>query len=163
MTAEIPDSKHSQFPPSVHAYCASSAVCLSFATDRRSNPTVTVEFASASDSRKYDWANKVAFQLTRNELAELTAYMFYPSALFRWVHTSPAGVTKGFEVRLQSPVILFSISSRSRSVRTPVTPTDQYFVRNLLMSRLTALQPDLAPEMHLASLKRLAANLSSRQ
>jgi hypothetical protein len=40
-------------------------------------------------------------------------------------------------------------------------PGDLYFVRNLLMSRLTEIQPQLSPDLHLAGLRQLARDLSA--
>jgi len=74
----------------------------------------------------------------------------------KWVHRSPSGLVKGFDVRVQNGNVLFSIELPDRQIRTPVTPSDQYFFRNLLLARLVEIQPDLAPDLHMTSLRRLA-------
>lgn len=146
----------SRFPPSVHAYCASSAICVAFSEDRQRQPTCTIEFAAKSGNSGYAWSSKIPFQLAAAEIAELCAFLFFPSNTRRWVHKAGGGNSKCLQVSHQSPKIVFSITDSERSLNVPVIPRDQYLIRNLLMSRLEEIQPPLSSDLHLASLKRLA-------
>lgn len=151
-------STNREFPPSVHAYAGRSALCVSFSIDKNATPTVVVEFADKSKGRGFDWRNKIAFQLTHSELAELCAYMRKPWSSQKWVHRSSSGTVKGLVVTRQQGSLLFSISSMGRHINVPVIPRDQYLVHNLLMSRLLEVQPDLPLVEHQAALDRLAAS-----
>jgi len=145
-----------EIPPSAHAYSRSSAVCLTYSIDRSKQATVTIDFAKSDGNGRYAWSDKVQFQLTRRELAELSAFLFFPWGQMKWVHRAPSGVVKGFDVRVQNGNVLFSIELPDRQIRTPVTPSDQYFFRNLLLARLVEIQPDLSADLHMTSLRRLA-------
>lgn len=145
-----------RFPPSVHAYCASSALCVAFSEDRQRQPTCTVEFAEKARDSGYVWSQKIPFQLAAAEIAELCAFLLFPSKSLQWVHQGIGGTSKRFRVSSQSTKIVFSIDHRGRSLNVPVIPRDQYLIRNLLLSRLQEIQPALSPDLHLASLRRLA-------
>jgi hypothetical protein len=118
---------------------------------------VTLEFARPGKQGRYDWDSKTIFQLTHNDLSELCAFMFFPGKSRKWTHRAPSGGFKTLEVRSQSEAILFALSSPQDKIHIPVVPADQYFIRNMLLSRLTEIQPPLAPELQLASLKSLAS------
>ena len=151
-----------EFPPSVHAYCRSSALCVAHSSDRLSRPTIILEFAKKGAGRGYDWSKKLSFQMTQVELAELGAYLRRPWAAQRWVHTSPASVVKGLQLCKQDQSILFELSTATGQFRVPVIPRDQYFIRNLVLARLFEIQPDLPLQAHYDSLDQLAVTLASK-
>lgn len=115
--------------------------------------------SNKGETGRFDWANKVAFQLTQPELAEMTAYFFFPTPTKKWVHNSPRGVVKGFRCRLAGKNVLLEYSSKGRDIRCPVVPRDQYLFRNFLLARLVSFQPDLSNDHHLQSLAKLARQL----
>jgi len=154
-------SPNREFPPSVHAYCRSSALCVSFAIDRGEKPTVVLEFAEKGHGSSYNWPEKLSFQLNQGELAELCAFLRKPWTSHKWVHQShPAA--KALVIRHQAPNILFEISAGKRHVIVPVIPRDQYFIRNLLMSRLIEIQPSLPLAAHHESLDQLSHALARK-
>ena len=154
-------SDSGEFPPSVHVYCRSAALCAGVAIDRSNRRTVVLEFARKGEGRSFDWNNKIAFQLSQGELAELAAYLRHPWASHKWVHR-PNGVVKGLEVSNQSPNILFELSTASARWRVPVIPRDQYYVRNLLLSRLFEIQSTMPTTAHYDSLAQLAEALKRK-
>ena len=154
----------SAFLPSIHAYCSTNALCASFAVDRAKQATVTLEFAQKRSSGSgYDWKEKVGFQLTQGDLAELTAFMFFPSTSLRLVHRSGAGTLKGLDVTRQGEKFVFELSISGQRFAVPIVPKDQYFLKNLLLSRLIEIQPDLPYEFHLESLRQLAEVVDRRR
>jgi len=161
MTSTAKEAINPQFPPSVHAYCRSAAVCVTFANDRLSKPTAAIEFAEKGSGSGYAWGDKVVFQLTQGELAELCAYLHHPWQRHKWVH-SKGTTAKGLSVTQQGKSVLFALSIRGRDIRVPVVPRDQYFIANLLLSRLVAIQPPLSSDDHQQSLLRLAHALSQK-
>jgi len=148
--------QQNSFPPSVHAYCSSGAVNLAFTESKAKHPTITVEFAAKKGGSVPDWSKKLVFQLTQDELAELCAFLFFPWKSIKWIHKSPSGITKALELSLQSQKVIFAIKAADRTITVPVVPKDQYFFRNLALSRLTEIQPPLHPDLQLASLRQLA-------
>lgn len=150
-----------KFPPSVYAYCSSAALCANYAKNRSGDETITMDFAAKIEGKRYDWTNKVQFQLTQSELPELTAYMLYPFIEKTWIHRSSMSVVKGLRLKKQPGSILFELSSSSATFRIPVVPKDQYYIRNFLLSRLIAIQPPMPSDYHLNSLKQLSLDLES--
>jgi len=127
-----------------------------FAISKALQSTITVEFAAKNGGNVPDWSRKVVFQLSQEELAELCAFLFFPWKSVKWIHKSPSGITKALELSMQSQKIIFTIKAGDRSITVPVVPRDQYFFRNLALSRLTEIQPPLHPDLQLASLQHLA-------
>ena len=147
-----------QLPKSTYAYCASAALCLNFATTRADIPTVSAEVAMKADGRQYDWSNKRTFQFTQAELAEFCAFLFFPKGQRRWIHRSPSGETKSFQVSIDGPNVLAELSAPGFCGRIPVIPRDQYLLRNFGLSRLVQGQPQLSNDHHLQSLQQLASS-----
>lgn len=149
-----------EFPPSVHAYCRSAALCAAFSINRSAEKTLLIEFAEKGAQSGYDWSNKIGFQLSQGELAELSAYLRRPWKSHKWVHRAPGGAVKGLQLTLQGANVLFELSMSERRILVPVIPRDQYFLRNLAWSRLLEIQPPQPAAAHLASLEQLAETLS---
>lgn len=160
MSQTIKSQQSNEFPPSVHAYCRSAAVCFSHVTDRSDRPTVTVEFAHRRDVGGYDWLHKAAFQLGQSELAEFCAYLRQPWSKHKWVHGCRGPAMKGLELRQQSPNILFDFTTVGDRILIPIIPRDQYFIFNLAFSRLIEIQPKLPLQAHYDTLDRLSVALS---
>jgi len=149
-----------EFPPSMHAYCRSAALCAAFSINRSAEKTLLIEFAEKGPQSGYNWADKVGFQLSQGELAELCAYLLRPWTSHKWVHRAPGGAVKGLQLTLQGSNILFELSMSERRIRVPLVPRDQYFLRNMAWSRLWEIQPPQPASAHLASLEQLAQALS---
>lgn len=144
---------------SVHAYGGSAAVCLSDSTTRKGRSTVALEFARSLSPGTYDWSTKVAFQLTQGELAEATAFLFFPWGRQRWIH-GQGQAKKEVVLEDQQTHILFACQTKGDRLRVPVVPRDAYYFRNFLLARLLVSQPDLPGPWQLRSLEILARQSS---
>lgn len=161
MSASEADLAQRREQQAVYAYCRAAAVCLNYVNNRGGQPTVTFDFAPSTGDQRYDWPRKVSFQLTHGELAEFCAYLFFPSEAIRWIHGKDAQ-SKVFSIEKQSGHLLFSIRRGAVRLNIPVIPTDQFYFRNRVLSRLLAIQPPLDASMHLESLRKLAQDIARR-
>lgn len=139
----------------LHVYGRSAALCFNWSENRQGHPTVTVEAAASLESG-YGWPDKIQFQLSPGELAELTAVLFHPGLALRLVHRSSA--LKALTLLHQPPSYLCSLSAGSRTLRIPISRTDQFLLRNFLLLRL-AMSQSLPSEVVLRSLDVLATQL----
>jgi hypothetical protein len=139
-----------------HVYGRTAAVCFNASLTRHGERTVTIDIAAARAEGGYQWQEKTQFQCSPGELAELTAALFHPGVALRLVHHSSA--VKTLAVTYQAPSILIALSQGPHVLRVPVRPSDQFLVRNFLLSRLAEAQR-LPPAVVLRSLEVLAAQL----
>lgn len=145
------------FPPSTTAYSKNCALCLVFSADENLNKTITLEFALNTMGRRYDWSKKIGFRLSVNEMADLCAFLTYPwTDKLDFIHGSPDTAKKTLSVKNQKASVLFTLVYSGITHRIPVAPSAIYLFRNLLMSRLVDVQPDLPPALHWRSLKQLS-------
>lgn len=139
-----------------HIYGRSAALCFNWAQTRQGDPTITIDAAAALSDGGYDWREKLQFQMSPGELAELTATLFHPGVALRLVHHSSA--VKTLTVIYQAPNCLVSVAQGARVLRVPIRPADQFLLRNFVLARLAHAQ-GLPPSVVLRSLEVLAAQM----
>jgi hypothetical protein len=143
---------------SLHVYGRQAAVCFSQDHNRRGEPTVSLEFARADPGGGYAFAQKIAFQCSRGELAELTSVFVYPGPELKLTHRS--SVLKTLAVRYRAPVMLVEMQAPGGVLAVPISPADQHFVRTWLLQRLASVQA-APPSIVLCSLRLLAEQLGT--
>ncbi|NKC01805.1 MAG: hypothetical protein GKR90_25350 [Pseudomonadales bacterium] len=161
MTHSSAENRSSEYPDSHTVYSSSAALCVQYSKTVSKADTVIMEFAERNPDRKgYDWKHKRLFQLSKNDLSTVTAFFLWPWTTHELFHKNVSQGTKRVVLTSQQSNVLISYQCRTDRVRLPIVPEGQYYLRNLLMSRLFHSQPELPHSTHLQSLHRLSQDLS---
>lgn len=153
-------AKASRFPDSMHVYSASTALCLSHSENRKSLPTITLDFSKSDGSGRFLWDSKVSFQLSQGELAELASVLAYPGGSLQFKHSPAQHTLKTLKVIPQGHQYVFSLASNTGTFHIPVSPSDQFFVKNFLVRRISEFS-SLDAQYILISLRSLARQLQA--
>jgi len=129
----------------VHVYGGKAAACFSADTKKDSaTQTLRIETAEASGTRVYDWANKIAVQLSVKELPLILG------VLMGWLPEYKAeghgeNHDKGFTFKRQEGSFFLSMTQKGKKARAlPVPPGDAYCITSLVVRQMVANDPHLA-------------------
>lgn len=117
-----------------HCYGGKAALCVQADETRGSKPrqTVRIEAAVATAPRSYNWTDKVAIQLTRQELLQVAAVLMglQPGVSYQ---NHGENNDKGFEVKNQKGGIFVRVFAKDKGVRAvPVTAEDAAEVQAII-------------------------------
>ncbi len=127
----------------VHVYGGKAAACFSADTKKNSSKTLRIETAEASGTRAYDWANKIAVQLSVKELPLILG------VLMGWLPSYKAeghgeNNDKGFTIERQAGKFFLSMFQKGKKARAvPVPPGDAYCITSLVIRQMLANDPHL--------------------
>jgi hypothetical protein len=148
--------------PKHHMYSQKAALTVELDELRKGNAdlsvahTVILEGAMALAPRQYDWANKIAFQFTRNELPLLACALLgmLEGKLEFGNHGSAAD--KFLTIEDQGDRLYVSLKQGARMVPVPVGGPDVYAWLDLVMRALSANSPAMTDAIQHAALSRIA-------
>jgi hypothetical protein len=146
-----------------HTYAQSSALTIEIddlrLKDEHGQPlqTVILEAAKLHGDRRYDWANKIAFQFMQRELPLLACALLgkLHSPLVLENHGTAAN--KSVVITDQHDKLFVQVRQGGRVVSVPVSPSDVHAWLGLVFKALRSNSPELGETLQLAALDRVAA------
>ncbi|WP_019584434.1 hypothetical protein [Thioalkalivibrio sp. ALE16] len=117
------------------------AVSFEEDTRRDSIATISIQGAKAIEARNYDWKNKIAVQLTPNELATVSAVIL---GVLGECEFKSHGVNKdkGFYLARQDKGFFIKVFSSDGLVAVPITHEDAFQVGRVCMAQLKKAMPE---------------------
>jgi hypothetical protein len=144
----------------VHVYGSKAALCFSADTTGGGSPTVRIEGAAALGGRRYDWGNKISFQLTSRELPQALAVLLgWAPALVLRNHGPQAD--KGLKAEIQGPNVFMGVWQGKRAHACPITAPDAFAVTDLMLRQLRHASPWLSSESLLELTRSLAERMAT--
>lgn len=128
---------------SVHVYGGKSALCFQEDETKNGFPTISIDGATATAPRSYDWANKIRVQLTRQELPSVAAVLVGAQPKCNFSSHGPQK-DKGFELERQEggKVYVKVFGGNGQGMRgVPVMPSDLFYVTSLVLRQLLKSMP----------------------
>lgn len=144
-----------------HIYGGKAALYFSLDKTKAEHHTIRVEGAPVGPQPKtYLWDNKIALQITRGDLPTVAAVFFGLTASCD-LRNYGADNTKHLTVTNQGKNFFLNMSGKGYSqIAVPITASDVYEVRALLLRQLLASTPEIGVEGVLVNLKCHAAMLN---
>lgn len=130
-----------------HVYGSQCAFCFSMDTTKsEGKPTIRIEAARLLRPRKYDWANKVGFQLRVPELAPVYGVL---TGLLTDLELGNHGTNneKFLHIKDQGENIFISLRIRSEKVfALPIPASELILPITMILRQLQANMPNIGPE-----------------
>lgn len=144
-----------------HVYGSKAALCWQVDETRRGISTLRLEAAKSIGERQYDWKNKIAIQLTREELPHVAAVLMgLLSATKGSNHGQGDQAGKGFEIQHQgSNVFVRVFGANKGACAVPVSAADTFEISGLIMRQLLKDRPWLNGSDVLMLLKATVARM----
>lgn len=144
------------------AYCQAAALCFECDTTRKDQPTVRVEAALATGYNKFDWTNKIAVQLSVDELATVVAVFLGWVAKCEYRYHGEDR-NKGFSIENQPGHMLVRLNEGGEPPRAiPVDPARAFAITSLLFDQLAANYPRLQQDALLNVLRFSVGRLANK-
>lgn len=146
-----------------HIYAQSAALTIEIDDLRLENEhgqflqTVILEAAKSHGDRRYDWANKIAFQFMQRELPLLACSLLGKLRSPLALENHGTGANKSVLIDDQRDKIFVQVKQRARVISVPVCPSDVHAWLALVFKALRANSPELGETLQLAALDRVAA------
>ena len=126
-----------------HVYGGKAALCWQVDQTRAGVSTLRLEAAKAIGERQYDWKNKIAIQLTREELPHVAAVVL---GLLPETKGSNHGqgdqAGKGFEIQHQGKNLFVRVFGPNKGAcAVPVSAADTFEISGLVMRQLLQDRP----------------------
>lgn len=134
-----------------------AALTVEASTTRHDRHTVTLDTAAAKSRLVYDWANKIIFQFTVDELPILAAVLMgvIPEFEFKF-HGAKGSNNKSALVSRKDNGILVKLSEGAKFHVVTAPPGAAYHFCSLVMSQLHAESPTLDGGVAMAQLRSIA-------
>tara|TARA_R110002167_G_scaffold42604_5_gene129426 strand:- start:2017 stop:2868 length:852 start_codon:yes stop_codon:yes gene_type:complete len=143
-----------------HIYGGKAALYFSLDKTKAEHHTIRVEGAPVgAQAKTYLWDKKMALQITRGDLPTVAAVFF---GLLPECELSNYGAdnTKRLMVKNQGKNFFLNMSGKGYSqIAVPISPSDVYEIRALVLRQLLASTPEIGIEGVLVNLKCHAAML----
>ena len=134
-------------------YGGKAALCIESDQTRQHEPTLRIEAARATAPREYDWRQKLALQLTREELPVIAATVLGLLPRCEYKNHGP-NQDKGLEIVHQGTHLFVRLFQKERGVlAVPVTAVDRYALGALCLRQLRKTSPWLSDRGVLTLLK----------
>ncbi|MFL1479932.1 hypothetical protein [Pseudomonas grimontii] len=136
-----------------HVYGGKVAACFSGDTTRNKHSTVRIEAAECIESRKFNWGDKIAIQVSMRELPQLLAtLMRYQQSFTGKGHGE--NNEKWFTVENQPGKVFLSVHSKGRAARAlPVLPGDIFNITAIILGQMMKNTPHLSCDNLLTLIK----------
>ena len=134
-------------------YGGKAALCVETDDTRQNEPTLRLEAALATAPNIFDWKQKIAIQLTADELPRVVATVL---GLLPRCECKNHGSNndKGLEIAHQGQHLFIRVFQKNQAVRAlPVGPSDSYYLAALGLRQLRKAAPWLSDQGVLAALK----------
>jgi hypothetical protein len=142
-----------------HIYGGKAALCVESDETRQNAPTLRIEAARATAPQTYDWKQKIAIQLTADELPLVAATVLGLLPRCACKNHGPDN-TKGLEIEHQGTHLLVRVFQKDQGVRAvPVGPADSYYLAALGLRQLRKAAPWLTDQGVLALLRLTAQRM----
>jgi len=117
--------------------------------------TIGIEAARKKDGgNTYDWAHKIAVQVTARELPTVLAVLLGYQDACEFKYHGP-GKNKSYTLRQQASGVVVVVSAgQSGAIAVPVEPADVFRLSSLVAQRIQLNQPALSTDALLELLKR---------
>lgn len=142
---------------STHLYGGRGAFCFTKDTTQTgSYPTITIDAAKAvpGAERKYDWKNKIVFQLTVGELPLVYGVFLGLLSELRLVGHGKAN-NKSLSIEVQEKNYYLTLNMGRESVAIPAYSKDSYRIMTMLYEQMKANSPTVDASVHMAIIKRV--------
>jgi len=145
-------------------YGSQSALYAGADITRSGVHTLRLEGAKSVEARKYNWDQKIAIQLTQDELPHVACVLYGWVQQCEYKNHGPAK-NKGFKLMIQKQQektgLFVNIMEASKPMcAIPVSTVDLYHLRNLTLGQIMKNEPDLDSAAVLSSLKAYAGMLT---
>ena len=144
-------------------YGGKAALCIETDETRQGEPTlrIEVEAARATAPREYDWRQKLALQLTREELPVIAATVLGLLPRCAYNNHGP-NQDKGLEIVHQGTHLFVRVFQKDRGVvAVPVTAADSYALGALCLRQLRKTAPWLSDQGVMTLLKLTVQRMQS--
>lgn len=143
---------------SVHVYSNKAALCFESDMTKAGLDTVSLDAATSSGVRQYDWGKKVRIQLTRGELPVVAAVLLGVIQNCEFKNHGQDN-SKGFSIERQPGGKLFvKVFAKGEPLRAvPVMAPDAFYVTSLVMRQLQKANPWLDSTALLALIRATQA------
>ena len=130
------DSASDRFNYNMHIYGGKAALCFEPADTRGGDYTVSLDSATATQPRSYDWSSKLRIQMTRNELPVVAGVLLGLIPKCEYKNHGPNN-DKGFSLEDQGRKIFIRTWAKDHPVRAvPVEPEDAYRIATLILRQM---------------------------
>ena len=134
-------------------YGGKAALCVETDDTRQNEPTLRLEAALATAPNIFDWKQKIAIQLTADELPRVVATVLGLLPRCECKNHGPNN-DKGLEIAHQGQHLFIRVFQKNQTVRAlPVGPSDSYYLAALGLRQLRKAAPWLSDQGVLAALK----------
>lgn len=130
------DSSSDRFNYNMHIYGGKAALCFEPADTRGGDYTVSLDSATATEPRSYDWSSKLRIQMTRNELPVVAGVLLGLIPKCEYKNHGPNN-DKGFSLEDQGRKVFIRTWAKDHPVRAvPVEPEDAYRIATLILRQM---------------------------
>lgn len=128
----------------VRVYASSSAVLSEAVYSRSGALTLMIDMALAVGARKFDWNNKIQFQLTDRELPVWGAVVTNRrrEAVFAF-HGDQRNKSMEIKTNDRSPGLMIKLKMDGTLIAAPIAPEDQFWLACQYLTLLKARVPDV--------------------
>jgi len=143
-----------------HVYGTAAALYFACSETKAGVSTLSIDGATSSGKRTFDWSKKVSLQVTQAELPIVAAVLFGYIKSCEFKSHGPAK-NKGFKIEVQSNThekyLFFNLmEAKKPMVSVPVSAEDAFYIRNLLVEQLLHNSPQLDSYSIIENLKVFA-------
>lgn len=140
-----------------HVYGGSAALFFESDTSRKGDHTIRLEGAPCIGTRKYDWENKIAVQLTQHELLVFTGVLYGMLPGCEYGNHGEDN-SKGFSIEDQGEKLFVKVFAKGKKAcAVPMTPEDAFFVAQICLGQMKKNAPWLDGGEIMSTLKRVVA------
>jgi len=123
-----------------HVYGGQAALCFELDVTVSGFSTIALDGAKMVGKRKFDWANKLRVQLTKQELPIVTAVLLGMRQSCEFKNHGPDN-NKGFALEHQDGKIYCKLFTKGLVVGVPITLSDAYYASVLFLKQLQVQTP----------------------
>lgn len=139
-----------------HVYGGKVAVCFQSDKTKTGDHTIRIEAAEATTIRSFNWADKIAIQLSTRELPGVLATFLQLQGKFDGKGHG-AQNDKWFTLENQPGKLFISVNTKGKTARSiPIGPGDCFGVVTLLMEQMLKNTPFLTADNLLSLIQRTA-------
>lgn len=140
-----------------HVYGGRAALCFEADETRGGVHTMRLEAADSTAPKQYSWNDKIAIQLTRDELLIVTAVLFGMLPRCEYSNHGPDN-SKGFSIEDQGNKLFVKVLAKGKKVKAvPMTPEDAFYVAQIFLGQLKKNAPWLEAGEIMTTLQRVVA------
>jgi hypothetical protein len=151
------EDSHSGERHSFHVYGGKGALCFETDMTRGNLHTISLDAATATGPREYDWKSKIRIQLTRQELPVVAAVLFGFLPRCEFKNHGPEK-DKGFSIEDQKNKLFVRVFSKEGARAVPVEPVDAYRIATLFIRQLRKDSPWMTSGDIINTLRAVVAN-----